>query len=92
MAGRNSLQGLALGAWADEGETWLRKHFGEKLDFHTSVDANKLTVTLKVYRKLAEPDKASPSNTGPGKLIFEVTEPVQSFVSQHTTTKIILIA
>lgn len=92
MAGRDSLHDAAMWRWADEGEAWLRENFGNTLDFHTMVDANKRTVTLRVYKKLKTPDKVSPENVGPGRFLWAVTEPIQNFVSHHTTTKIILIA
>lgn len=82
MRGRDSLHDAAMWRWADEGEAWLRENFGDKLDFHTAVDTEKRTVTLRVYEN--KPDTR--------RFLWEVTEPIQNFVSHHTTTKIILIA
>lgn len=84
VAGRDALKGHAMWKWADEGEQWLRGQFPDKgLGFYTTVDVEKREVTLKVHRQ--------PVN-GPADVVFEVTEPIQHFVSQLTVTKIILLA
>jgi hypothetical protein len=62
---------------------FLNKQFdGKGLKFSTSVDIEAREVRLGVWRK----------ENGREKEVFSVVEPVQSFVSQLTVTKIILIA
>lgn len=87
MRGRDSLEGAGIWRWREEGEQWLRNQFkGKGLEFHTEINTDRREVMLSVYRRMAalRMDK-------PAQKIFEVTEPIQSFVSHLTVTKIILI-
>lgn len=71
--------------WVDEGVNWLQEQFkGKLLEFRTSLNVEKREVTLAIYQHNPEAFK--------NERIFEVTEPIESFVSHLTVTKLILLA
>jgi hypothetical protein len=91
MRGRDSLADNAMWRWADEGVTWLNKEFeGKGLEFTTNVDVEKREVLFAVWFKSGY-DPVSETRI-PERKVLEVVEPIVSFVSHTTLTKIILIA
>lgn len=90
MRGRDSLADHALECWVDEGLVWLREQFREKdLTFSADLDIDKRKVSLTVQKRV---QAAAPLRSFHYETVFEVTERVESFVSQLTVTKIILVA
>jgi len=82
--GMGEYKRLRVGQWADEGERWLRENLPRTdIEYHTTWDCENMTITLSVYRYNDHQIK--------NELIFEVTEPAQSFVSHLTVTKIIMV-
>lgn len=89
MRGRDSLQNMGIYRWIDEGVAWLNMQFEDKgLEFATSLSEDNREVLLRVFRKRENRRKGQRHD----EQIFKVIEPVQSFVSHLTVTKIILIA
>jgi len=85
LAGRNALADARIGLWADEGEDWLRNQFkGKNVGFNTSWNSDDRSITLRVYRPHSDARKAD-------QFLFEVTEKAESFVSNLTVTKIIMV-
>lgn len=90
MRGRKSIKKPNLARWADDAGMWLRKQFGGKgLDFYTGWCTKNHTITLRVFR--SEHRNKEIAHGGNPKLIFEVTEPADVFITPTTLTKIILL-
>ena len=80
---------MGIYRWIDEGVAWLNMQFEDKgLEFATSLSEDNREVLLRVFRKRENRRKGQRRD----EQIFKVIEPVQSFVSHLTVTKIILIA
>lgn len=87
MRGRQSLTEHKIPIWAYEAEAWLRTQFaGKGFDFHTSWDVKAHTLSLRVFREYIAPNGSTSV-----KLIFEIEEPADVFITPTTLTKIILL-
>lgn len=85
MSGRDALSGHAMWRWADEGVAWLiEQGFGKEFEFSTAVDVDRREVFFRMYRRT--------KGAAVGEIVLELVEPIESFVSHLTVTKIILIA
>ena len=86
--GMGEYKRLRVGQWADEGEKWLYENLPrEDIEYHTSWDCNAMTITLQVCRRVYD----APPGARQVEVIFQVTEPAASFVSNLTVTKIIMV-